>query len=549
MSFKEVNELRKSGHLEEALQMANADLENEKNPWTYRALFWVLHDKCKQHMNDEQKDEATAIVERMKEIMPLMENDQDSLAQQQLGFLEQQLSPVISAIRQADQDSRDEHKVEQAFNAIKNFIDDKTIELNSYQQTTLGWIVYRYAKHELDKKLSYNVRLALSLYFKLETERPSLLHSSILRIAVDLEKDFNKDFKFTAFFKMWGFENFNDEDWDRFTTEGGIAVPSLAEKAIGRYCKELVDDHINAVPDEFVQLIETARKKLHGDGKIELNYARVLAVRGDVEQAVKAYQKVTEKLPQPYVWQEMANIIPDRDIKLAILCKVIKMQHEEQYLGDTRLHLAQMLIEDGDYAAAKCELDIYHQAKQQKGWSVKDPYYELVGRIPLGTQGNANNKELYDSKMECLVSFMYPNAKTAVMIYNGRPITNKQGKPRAKLVADDGTVIQVSPKRLPRHPSRQQYYFYTVKYAKIQRGFEPLEIKPLDSQEGLTHFQVVTGEIRIKTRPDGTRFGFVNNCYVHQSLLDSVNDGQRIQVIATKSQDDRLNAVVVEVLK
>ena len=545
MSFKDVNELRRNGQLDEALEMANNDLENDKSPWSYRALFWVLHDKCKQAIENDQKNEAATLVGQMKETLPNMENEQDSVAEKQLDYLERQLSPFSAIIKQADQDSRDTHTVVKAFNDVKDLVCDDEIGLDDFQQKTAGWILYRYAKHELERKATYNVRLALSLYLKLKVEKPSLLHSFILRIAVDLETEFKNDFKFTAFLEMWGFENFSEEDWERFETEEGRLLPCLAEKAIGRYCKELIDDHINAVPDGFVQLIESARKRFQKDGKIELNYARVLAARGEMDQAISAYRTVTQRIPQAYVWQEMAALISDREIKQAILCKVITMQRDEQFLGDTRLLLAQQLIEDGNFTAAKFELDTYYRAKQEKGWSVKPPFHELAGKIPIGTQAASSNKELYSGKLDALNVFMYPDAKTAVVAYNGRTFANKRGKQRAKLVANDGMSITIAPNRLPRRQQRRPYYFYMLKYVKTERGIEPLTVVPIDEEKGLKQFQFISDNVRIRTKLDGKRYGFVGDCYVHQNLLGQATDGQKLQVLAIKEQDGRLKAVIV----
>lgn len=545
MSYREVNDLRKSGKLDEALEMANADLEKDNSAWSYRAVFWVLHDMCKQCLANDQKDQATELVEKMKEILPNMDVGQESVAEKQVNFLEQQLSPFTAIIKQADQDSRDSHTVVRAFNNVKDIVCNDEIGLDDFQQRTAGWILYRYAKHQLEKKATYNVKLALSLYLKLKVEKPSPLHSSILRMAVELETEFRNDFKFTTFLEMWGFENFSEEDWEQFTTDDGRKLPCLVEKAIGRYCKELVDDHINLVPDKFVQLIEKARNKFPRDGKLELNYARLLAAQGDIADAVTAYRKVTERLPQPYIWQELADIIEDREIKQAILCKVITMQRDEQFLGDTRLKLAGQLIEEGNYAAAKRELETYHKARQDRGWAVRDPYYELAGKIPAGTQAPANNQSLYDNKLERLVSFMYPDAPTAVMFYNGKTFNNKNGKKRAKLIAPDGTSIILPPGRLPRHPSRQPYYFYTVKYINGERGLEALEIKPIDTQEGVQRFRVITGDVRIKTKADGKRFGFVEDCYIHQSMLGNVAEGQHLQVLAIKDKDGRFSAIAL----
>ena len=141
--------------------------------------------------------------------------------------------------------------------------------------------------------------------------------------------------------------------------------------------------------------------------------------------------------------------------------------------------------------------------------------------------------------------FMYPDAKTAVVAYNGKTFTNKRGKQRAKIVASDGKSITIAPNRLPRRQQHRPYYFYIMKYAMTERGIEPLSITPIDEEEGLKHFQFINDRVRIKTRPDGKRYGFVGNCYIHQNLLGQVADGQQLKVLAIKEQDGRLNAVIV----
>ena len=45
MSFKEIKDLRKAGKLDEALKMANQDLETDSdNIWNIRAAAWVYYD-------------------------------------------------------------------------------------------------------------------------------------------------------------------------------------------------------------------------------------------------------------------------------------------------------------------------------------------------------------------------------------------------------------------------------------------------------------------------------------------------------------------------
>ena len=47
MAFKEVTALRKSGKLEQALEMARADYNHLQDYWGCVGLFWCLNDKYK----------------------------------------------------------------------------------------------------------------------------------------------------------------------------------------------------------------------------------------------------------------------------------------------------------------------------------------------------------------------------------------------------------------------------------------------------------------------------------------------------------------------
>ena len=114
----------------------------------------------------------------------------------------------------------------------------------------------------------------------------------------------------------------------------------------------------------------------------------------------------------------------------------------------------------------------------------------------------------------------------------------------AKLVAADGTSVSYAVNKLPRHPSRQQCYFYKVKYVKNGERIEPLSVTPVDTHKGLQHFETISGNLSIKSKPDGKRFGFVGECYVHQSLLGGLTDGQLLQVVAM-SRDGRKSAAAI----
>ena len=65
-----------------------------------------------------------------------------------------------------------------------------------------GWDIYRYMKGNLEQMESQEARTLLACYMKMELEKPSLLHSLMLNIALRMAKKF-PDFQFDRFFDMW----------------------------------------------------------------------------------------------------------------------------------------------------------------------------------------------------------------------------------------------------------------------------------------------------------------------------------------------------------
>ena len=62
MTIKEITELRKSGHLAEAMAAAEIELSKAANQYTAGALFWCLNARIKQQSGDD----IEATFERMK---------------------------------------------------------------------------------------------------------------------------------------------------------------------------------------------------------------------------------------------------------------------------------------------------------------------------------------------------------------------------------------------------------------------------------------------------------------------------------------------------
>lgn len=68
MPYKEINDLRKKGLLEQAIQMAENEFSASQDKLEATSLFWCLNDKLKLANYDTSSDACRECFERMQTI-------------------------------------------------------------------------------------------------------------------------------------------------------------------------------------------------------------------------------------------------------------------------------------------------------------------------------------------------------------------------------------------------------------------------------------------------------------------------------------------------
>ena len=231
MSFKEVTSLRKAGRLQDAYNMAKADLEQEQSEWTYSAMFWVLSDYGKQYIAQGQQDKAGECLDEMMNLLEVMD-DNEGYAERAINNLHRKLIPNWNLVYNMTELAK-AGNVEEAFDKLTEA--HKSAPLDAALHEDFGWVIYRYLNNRYEEIGSVNARRALAVYMNLENERPSLLHSQILNVATKISEKY-EDFKFLPFLRMWGVMNFSDDDFCTSYWEGKEISP-LVERIIERCFK------------------------------------------------------------------------------------------------------------------------------------------------------------------------------------------------------------------------------------------------------------------------------------------------------------------------
>ncbi|MDO4511078.1 MAG: hypothetical protein Q4B68_04575 [Bacteroidales bacterium] len=542
MSFKEVNALRKNGQLAEAHEMALADLQQEKSSWTYSALFWVLNDKCKLAIEQGQTEEAEALVEEMDSIQPEL-NDTDGIAQKCITSLQNKLMPRVRKAKEAEEMSKNPEQVDKAFEILATLHADG--ELDDKFLTPFGWVIYRYIKkHQGNKNQVVPVKKALNTYMGLDLPRPSLLHSSILRMAIDLEKHFKEDFKFTKFLEMWGLENFTDDDWKQGEGENGIKFPSTVENAICKYSAELKDDNISNVPDEYVALLDKAFARYH---KPLYSYykAKILAKNGHSEEALNIYRKLVPTMGQGFLWNDIANIIGDPKLKKAAICKGIISQREERFLGGSHLRLAAILLKENAFAEALHELNAYKAICERNNFHLKYEYGNLCRLVPANTTPSPDNRRLYQQCANDIEEFIYADSPVKLLVLSS--VFESNGRERARLVSNTGESVTVNARQLRRQRDNSYQPFYTARVVDVDGKKKVVGMRATSPDEAVRNFSLlpIEGPVRIRKNQQGKHFGFVDDCYVNGNHLDGITDGQHIKVYAITKPDGKKQALAI----
>lgn len=110
--------------------------------------------------------------------------------------------------------------------------DELLASMNTVTQhpSDTAWAIYRYLNANLETLSSQEARTLLASYMKIPLQRPSLLHSCILGVAVKMTERY-ADFRFPQFLTAWGYDrNLRAEDRQKQTGKDGRTYLSLQER-------------------------------------------------------------------------------------------------------------------------------------------------------------------------------------------------------------------------------------------------------------------------------------------------------------------------------
>ena len=487
MPAKEIKELRQSGKLEEALELAKSELNADPNNiWAKRNLSWVYYDYIKINNSPDHFDTFIKMLTEVKDL--------DLPADEKMFFdnISWQIGKMLFALS----------------NPTYYLDYDKTIQIFN----TIRWFHF---------------------------EKPSEGYSFIFKGFHKLLKESDD---YLLFADWWGFENFLPKDFEKEKLPNGKEIMPIVEQAYITYAKQLLpkknSDGIVLFDKEkasqFIpELTEIVEKYPQFQYPAYFN-AKLLLALGDKENMLDALLPFAKKKRNDFwVWEILAEAFTDDPGKVfACYCKALSCNSPEEMLVNLRQKMAEILIAKKLFKEAKTEIVQLVAARNNKGyktpalvneWILQDWYKK--------SSESKNNKDFYKQYLgdaEAILFSDIPEESVIVEFVNyDKSMLNfiasekKFGFFKYDRYIKDVKIGDVLKIRIQSGTNEGIYHLYTA-------------VKSNDDSFKSNFIKSVSGNIKI---PQGKSFGFVDDIFVHPSfvLRMKLKDGDEVKGSAIKS--------------
>ena len=448
-----------------------------------------------------------------------------------------------------------EQKYDEAYQVLLPHFEAK--EIPSYFEETCGWTIYRYLKANDSKLSSLDVRKALAFYLSFASCKPGVLHSCIMMQAANLEKKHENDFRFVEFCKMWKLDSLRDEDFlsAKGTVANGksIEFQSLAENVATRLYKELKTRHTVEFVNELFPFFMTIKEKCPNNRFIGMYIAQLYFWQGDTTKAIDEYKSILRITPEWFIWKHLGDICEDDKVKISMYCKAMTMMGKDEYIGELRLGLANLLF-DSNKEQAAYEVEQYMNTYKANGWKISGDVYLLQNKLS-GVVPSNQARQFYRNNIAKAEEFAYSDIPVEELIYKGI-VSNHAGKEKASLVNKQKRIfIRTSVTPLLRKASVGDVF--SVRVYESHNRIIALTIHPTgkrcDSQKDRSpHNELncvdvctISGAVSF---PAQGEFCFIDHQYFVPEKLTKANNlktGDLVNAKAKKMPDGRWRVVLI----
>jgi len=432
ITSKDVFSKRKEGLTIEAYNMAVELVSNTPyDEWNDKAYAYCLIDMIKQSISEDDLNSAKGYSETLSNIEV---GDDEILSKnvQRALDLSDPKKEIISDAKSLSKQGKHYEAVNAYKTALVDFPNDQELK------TSLAWELYRVGK-ELFSVENINVLAAKRLladYLKLNTERPSLLHSLFLRFADKLVG--NENFSLVSFLKLWDLNNLTKEDYEPYKADSGKIFPSSAERLIQHAAKDALNKSIVSDIDYILPFIDRAIINFSDNFWLVYYKAKLLHSIGRNDEALEfSISVVKNKINDYWAWDLLGEILlaSNPDKSLSCYCKALLCKSEDKFLANVRVKFVDLLTAKSLFNEAAYEVNKAVESREKEGWKATN---EL---------NNFQNSEWYKSSTATKNNYSYYKQNTTLadeLLFDNMPwldaivgevftIPNKPNKPKRKL--------------------------------------------------------------------------------------------------------------------
>ena len=278
----------------------------------------------------------------------------------------------------------------------------------------------------------------------------SIWHSKVLSLAERVMRD-NNAFRFYDFFRRWNPSKLRATDWQEEKGENGETYKPLAIKSLKK-AREALDSMSNDQIGDLQWLIDlygTAVEKFPDDDWNIRSKALLHLRAGQLPKANSIYKELCLKMGEKYyIWSEFADCWKDNSVKIALLCKAISLEKNEDFIGKIRLELARQLIQAKKYENAAIELNLYKQHYTKMGWRIDSEVDNLLLQCSSVTLTIKNNDAFYAENIPVAEEHAYADIPFTEMVLVDK-WKNDDGKELMSFVDGDVIEFTTNKKRFP----------------------------------------------------------------------------------------------------
>lgn len=490
MPAKEIKELRQSGKLKEALQMAKAEFDaDSENIWTKRNLSWVYYEYLKANATAENSEN---FISSLNQLVELELPEDEKMLFDSLSF---QLGKFLFALTRVE--PVPVQKIQQISGLVRNF----------------------------------------------HFTKPSDGYSFLL-------KGFHKGLKDTSsyleFIDWWGMENLSEQDFQKEKMPNGKEIMAVAEQIYIAYSKHLLphrDMQGNVVfnrerAQEFLPKLEALEEKYPNYQYPPYFQAKLLLALGDTEDVLSALIPFARKKQNDFwVWEILAEAVESEPEKVfSCHCRALMCHSPEEMLVGARQKMAEAMIQRELYNEAKTEIKLILKVKSEHGHRVPNAITQWETQPWYGdAQALDSNKPFYKKHTDLAEEILFADTPEELVFVE---FVNSD-KSMLNFIASEEKYGFFKFDRFMKNV--QPCDVLSVRFNGGANGgwYNVLTCKKVSDEAFKSEFQKeVAGTVRIKTEAS---FGFIEDVFIHPKLVSKYKlvDGQDFKGQSIKTYDSK----------